>query len=142
MNIVAKRSKRFSQRRGLDSLGGKYARTSATVLAASTMAFSGQLFAADAANKDTTLEEVVITGIRKSLQAAQDIKRKAEEVVDSVTAQDIGALPDRSVSEALQRIPGITLERTNANRDPARLASKGGGVFLRGLSWVGSGSNT
>jgi TonB-dependent receptor len=88
-----------------------------------------------------TLSEVVVTGIRESLESAQAIKQNSEQIVDSVTAQDIGALPDRSVSEALQRIPGITLQRTNNNRDPARLASEGGGVFIRGLSWVRSELN-
>jgi TonB-dependent receptor len=87
------------------------------------------------------LSEVVVTGIRSSLESAQTIKQNSEQIVDSVTAQDIGALPDRSVSEALQRIPGITLQRTNNNRDPARLASEGGGVFIRGLSWVRSELN-
>lgn len=87
------------------------------------------------------LEEVIVTGIRRSLESAQAIKQNSEQIVDSVTAQDIGALPDRSVSEALQRIPGITLQRTNNNRDPARLASEGGGVFIRGLSWVRSELN-
>ena len=91
--------------------------------------------------RKTTLEEVVVTGIRQSLESAQAIKQDAEQIVDSVTAQDIGALPDRSVSEALQRIPGITLQRTNEARDPARLASEGGGVFIRGLSWVRSETN-
>ena len=61
------------------------------------------------------LQEVVVTGIRKSLESAQAIKQDADQVVDSVTAQDIGALPDRSVSEALQRIPGVTLSRTATN---------------------------
>src|SRR6185369_12996923 len=93
---------------------------------------------ADASDK---LEEVVVTGIRRSLESAQAIKQTSEQIVDSVTAQDIGALPDRSVSEALQRIPGITLQRTNNNRDPARLASEGGGVFIRGLYWVRSELN-
>jgi TonB-dependent receptor len=87
------------------------------------------------------LQEVVVTGIRKSLESAQAIKQNSEQIVDSVTSQDIGALPDRSVSEALQRIPGITLQRTDNNRDPARLASEGGGVFIRGLSWVRSELN-
>jgi TonB-dependent receptor len=85
--------------------------------------------------------EVVVTGLRYSVESAQAIKQNAEQIVDSVTAQDIGALPDRSVSEALQRIPGITLQRTSANRDPARLAAEGGGVFIRGLSWVRSELN-
>lgn len=85
--------------------------------------------------------DVIVTGIRASLQGARDRKRNAEQVIDSITAQDIGALPDRSVSEALQRVPGVTLQRTNENRDPARLSSEGGGVFIRGLSFVRSELN-
>ncbi|MET3709581.1 TonB-dependent receptor [Sphingomonas trueperi] len=99
----------------------------------------------EAATQDTTAadgaQEIVVTGIRASLQSARNRKRDAEQVVDSITAQDIGALPDRSVSEALQRVPGVTLQRTNENRDPARLSSEGGGVFIRGLSWVRSELN-
>lgn len=87
------------------------------------------------------VDEVVVTGLRASLQSAQQIKRDAEVIVDSITAVDIGALPDRSVSEALQRISGITIQRTNEARDPARLAAEGGGVFIRGLSWVRSETN-
>ena len=107
---------------------------------------SGAALAADepanpAADSNETLSEVVVTGIRESLESAQAIKQTSEQIVDSVTAQDIGALPDRSVAEALQRIPGVTLQRTNNNRDPARLASEGGGVFIRGLSWVRSELN-
>lgn len=92
---------------------------------------------------DGTQDEdtIVVTGIRASLTTARNTKRNADQIVDSVSAQDIGALPDRSVSEALQRIPGITLQRTNENRDPARLAAEGGGVFIRGLSWVRSETN-
>jgi TonB-dependent receptor len=88
-----------------------------------------------------TVDEVVVTGIRAQLRSAQSIKKNSEVIVDSVTAVDIGALPDRSVSEALQRIPGITLQRTNSARDPARLAAEGGGVFVRGLSGVRSETN-
>ena len=79
---------------------------------------------------------IVVTGIRGSLTKASEIKRKSEVVMDSLSAEDIGALPDRSVSEALQRVPGVTLQRTDDNRDPARLSGEGGGVFVRGLSWV------
>jgi TonB-dependent receptor len=115
-----------------------------SALALSAFALSAPLaYAQDttttAASSDD--ETIVVTGIRQSLQSAQQIKRNADQIVDSVTAVDIGALPDRSVSEALQRIPGIQLQRTNENRDPARLASEGGGVFIRGLSWVRSETN-
>ena len=109
------------------------------------MTLSGQTQAQSSASTQNTaggiVEEVIVTGIRQSLESAQEIKQNAEQIVESVTAQDIGALPDRSVSEALQRIPGITLQRTNENRDPARLASEGGAVFIRGLSWVRSETN-
>lgn len=90
---------------------------------------------------DNTTDTIVVTGLRNAVQSAQEIKRDSDVIVDSITAVDIGALPDRSVSEALQRVPGITLQRTNENRDPARLASEGGAVFVRGLSWVRSEIN-
>lgn len=96
---------------------------------------------ADPTAEATEVDEVVVTGIRAQLRSAQAIKQNSEVIVDSVTAVDIGALPDRSVSEALQRISGVTLQRTNAARDPARLAAEGGGVFVRGLSWVRSETN-
>lgn len=99
---------------------------------------------ADQANPpqaETDKNVIVVTGIRASLRSARNIKKNSEQIVDSITASDIGALPDRSVSEALQRIPGITLQRTNENRDPARLSAEGGGVFIRGLSWIRSELN-
>ncbi|HVS76640.1 MAG TPA: TonB-dependent receptor plug domain-containing protein, partial [Steroidobacteraceae bacterium] len=90
------------------------------------------------AQKNEVLQEVVVTGLRQSLMSAAAIKRLAPQIVDSVSAEDIGALPDRSVAEALQRIPGVMIERTDNNRDPARLTDSGGNVFIRGLSWVKS----
>jgi TonB-dependent receptor len=122
----------------LARLGGFFA-----VCVASTA--TDPVCAQEAANsvgpQPVVLEEVVITGIRKSLETAQSIKQNSEQIVDSVTSQDIGALPDRSVSEALQRIPGVTLQRASAARDPQRLSAEGGDVFVRGLSWVRSELN-
>lgn len=87
------------------------------------------------------METVTVTGIRASLQSAQAIKQKSDQVVDSITAVDIGALPDRSVAEALQRVPGVQLTRTDALRDPVRYGGTGNGVFIRGLSWVSALTN-
>jgi TonB-dependent receptor len=114
----------------------------ASLVAVAAMAPTTSM-AQEAAQTDdaATVDEVVVTGIRAQLRSAQAIKKNSEVIVDSVTAVDIGALPDRSVSEALQRIPGITLQRTNSARDPARLAAEGGGVFVRGLSGVRSETN-
>lgn len=97
--------------------------------------------AAPAKDAASDVPGIVVTGIRSSLTRARDVKRLSEVVQDSISAEDIGALPDRSVSEALQRIPGVTLQRTDDARDPARLSAEGGGVFVRGLSWVRSEFN-
>jgi len=87
------------------------------------------------------LEEIVVSGYRKSLQTAQDIKKDSDVLVDSVTAADIGSLPDRSVSETLQRIPGVVINRFAAGIDPDHFSVEGSGVTVRGLSYVHSEFN-
>ena len=57
------------------------------------------------------LEEVVVTGIRASLEQNIDMKRNADSVVDAITAEDIGKFPDKNVAEALQRVPGVSIDR-------------------------------
>ncbi len=62
---------------------------------------------------DEVLEEVVITGLRASLQASMETKRNAIGVVDAISAEDIGKFPDTNLSEALQRITGISISRAH-----------------------------
>jgi len=57
------------------------------------------------------VQEVVVTGIRASLERAMDIKRDADVVVDSISAEDIGKFPDANVAESLQRITGVAIDR-------------------------------
>ncbi|MBR0552537.1 TonB-dependent receptor [Stakelama marina] len=85
--------------------------------------------------------EIVVTGFRESLRSAQAIKKNSDVIVDSVTAEDIGALPDRSVTETLQRIPGVTINRFAAGVDPDHFSVEGSGVVIRGLTYVGSRFN-
>src|SRR3954470_16914696 len=59
------------------------------------------------------LEEVVVTGLRGSLKASMEAKRDAIGVVDSINAEDIGKFPDTNLSEALQRITGVSIDRRN-----------------------------
>lgn len=59
------------------------------------------------------LEEVVVTGLRASLETAMDVKRDAIGVVDAISAEDIGKFPDANLSESLQRITGISIDRRN-----------------------------
>jgi len=69
-------------------------------------------------------EEIVVTGLRQSLATAQNIKQNSDQIVDVIVAEDIGKLPDRNVSEALARVPGVTVERR---------VGEAGEVFIRGL---------
>lgn len=59
--------------------------------------------------KAEQLDTVVVTGIRASLQSAVNVKRNASAVVDAVSAEDVGKLPDNDVGQALGRIPGISV---------------------------------
>jgi iron complex outermembrane recepter protein len=60
-------------------------------------------------------EQIEVTGIRLSLQKSMDVKRKADGVVDAVSATDIGQLPDKNIADALQRLPGInTIQSASA----------------------------
>ncbi|MDC7675442.1 TonB-dependent receptor [Asticcacaulis machinosus] len=91
------------------------------------------------ASEDTT--EVVVTAIRRSLRNAQAIKRDSDVIVDSITAEDIGALPDRSVTEALSRVPGVSINRFAAGVDPDHFSVEGSGVTVRGLNMTRSELN-
>ncbi|BDI60949.1 TonB-dependent receptor [Qipengyuania nanhaisediminis] len=84
---------------------------------------------------------ILVTGFRASLENAQNIKRDADTFVDAVTAEDIGALPDRSVAETLQRIPGVNIGRFEKTTDPDRFSVEGTGVIVRGLPFVRSELN-
>lgn len=98
--------------------------------------------ATDTKKKNATdVDAVVVTGIRGSVYRAQDIKRDSDTFVDSVTALDIGALPDRSVTETLSRIPGVTIDHFLSVGDPEHFSAEGSGVQVRGLTQVRSELN-
>ena len=99
----------------------RFGKLGASGFALGSIAISGTLFAAEPADapaaapasSDTPeLQEVVVTGIRASLQKSLDIKQQSVGVVDAISAEDIGAFPDASLGEAMQRVPGVTVTRT------------------------------
>src|SRR5258705_10751569 len=61
------------------------------------------------------LEEVVVTGIRASLQESLAAKRAANEVVEVITAEDIGKMPDKNVADSLTRVSGVTTSSASPN---------------------------
>ncbi|WP_051881883.1 TonB-dependent receptor [Parvularcula oceani] len=95
----------------------------------------------DIAGDEQNADVIVVEGIRRSLSSAQDIKREANTFVDAITAEDIGALPDRSVTEALQRVPGVQISRFAAANDPDHFSIEGQDVLVRGLTFVRSELN-
>jgi len=89
-----------------------------------------------AAASDDTVKDVVIVGVRGALATSQNIKKNAETFVDSITATDIGSFPDKSAAEALQRVPGITVNRLQSADDSTHPSGEPTGVLIRGLTQV------
>jgi TonB-dependent receptor len=92
-------------------------------------------------NAEPSKNAIIVTGIRAALRTSAQIKKNADTVVDSITATDIGAFPDKSVAEALQRIPGITVDRIAAHGDVSHFSAEPSGVIIRGLPQVRSEFN-
>ncbi len=82
------------------------------LLAAPAMA---QTAPAPVPSADTALDEIVVTGIRGSLQASQALKRNSSVIVDAVSAEDVGKFPDANIAESLQRITGVAIDRSGGD---------------------------
>ncbi|MFM5894554.1 MAG: TonB-dependent receptor [Novosphingobium sp.] len=125
------------------AFGGASSLVLAALIATPAMAQDTVAPDANAAKPDDKepTDAIIVTGYRASLRNAQNIKQKADTVVDVITAEDIGALPDRSVAEALQRVPGVNIGRFEKTSDPTRFSVEGTGVIIRGLSYTRSELN-
>jgi iron complex outermembrane receptor protein len=80
-------------------------------LAIFLVASGGAAMAQEQANEN--IDEVVVTGLRKSIQDSINVKKEESSIVEVVSAEDIGKLPDASIAEAIGRLPGIAAQRTN-----------------------------
>ncbi len=78
-----------------------------------------------AAAPTADLQEVVVTGYRRSLTESTDAKRDATGFIDQVNAEDIGKFPDTNIAESFNRIPGITISRD--------ITGEGTDIAIRGL---------
>ncbi|HEY7884820.1 MAG TPA: TonB-dependent receptor plug domain-containing protein, partial [Cellvibrionaceae bacterium] len=72
-----------------------------------------------------SIEEVVVTGIRRSIMNSMAIKENSSSIVEAVSAEDIGKLPDTSIAESLARLPGLAGERVNGRTS---------GISVRGFN--------
>jgi len=114
-----------------ENLGKKEVKTQKTILATLfTMLFSTAANAEETANKEVDkaaeIEVITVSGIRGSLKKSMNDKRYSTEIMDSISAEDIGQLPDENIAEALQRVTGIQMTRSDTG--------EGSTIQIRGLS--------
>jgi iron complex outermembrane receptor protein len=126
----------YEFRRGTSN-SGSVAAAVAAVLAGS----SGVARAQDAKANDEVVEEILVTGIRHSIEASIATKREATSVVEVVSAEDIGKLPDTSIADSIARLPGVTAQRIEGR--PAAISIRGlsedyAGALLNGRQVVSS----
>ena len=84
----------------------------ARAIATALLLAPGAILAQQSAPRTTeNLEEVIVTGIRASLRNSLEVKRDAANVVDAISAEDVGDFPDKNIGEALQRVTGVQITR-------------------------------
>src|SRR5690606_27950505 len=76
-------------------------------------------------NEAVNLDRVVVTGIRRGIESAISVKRDATSIVEAISAEDIGKLPDVSIAESIARLPGMAAQR---------VAGRAQVITVRGLS--------
>jgi len=97
-----------------------------------------------AAEATETLEEVTVTGIRASIQSAIAVKRESADIVEAISSEDIGKLPDPSIAESLTRLPGITAQRSDGRTSDISIRGFGpdfNGTLMNGREQVSTGDN-
>lgn len=95
-----------------------------------------------AATGEPVLEQVTVVGIRSSIADAIDVKRDATRIMDSISAEDIGKLPDQNIAETLSRIPGVQVTRVEGEGKSITVRGLGlNKLLLNGKSFIGSARN-
>ena len=82
------------------------------------------------ATDSSQVDEVVVTGVRKSLREALDVKRGSDKVVEAISAKDIGVLPDVTIAESIARLPGVNATRDRGNDSQAVVRGLGARLVL------------
>lgn len=98
----------------------------------------------DAETSSAELETVVVTGIRAGLEDAIELKRDSGSIVEAISAEDIGKLPDTSIADSLSRLPGLTSQRAEGRASAISLRGTDPGftsALLNGREQVSTGDN-
>ncbi|MBV1901935.1 MAG: TonB-dependent receptor [Kordiimonadaceae bacterium] len=111
LNMTTETTERLSQRHTWLSRGVSLFALAAVMAPSAVIAQDGSGESADADDGET-FEEIIVTGFRKSLQDTIALKRHSSSIVEAISAEDIGKLPDVSIAESLARLPGLAGQRT------------------------------
>ncbi|MFT4253575.1 MAG: TonB-dependent receptor [Caulobacter sp.] len=100
--------------------------------------------AAGQTTEDNAVEEITVTGIRASIENSIALKKASTSIVETVSAEDIGKLPDTSIAESLARLPGLTAQRLDGRAQQISVRGLGpdfNTVLLNGREQVSTGDN-
>lgn len=97
-----------------------------------------------AAEPEGEADAIVVTGIRGSIQSSLDAKRNATSIVEVISAEDLGLLPDQSIADTLARLPGVTAQRVRGRSQQISIRGLGPDFslsLLNGREIVSAGNN-
>jgi len=120
-------------------------RSALSLAIATALAIPGVTLAQEAAAPaEEEMEEIVVTGFRQALIGSIEVKRDATSIVQAVSAEDIGKLPDSSIAESLARLPGLTGQRVNGRTSAISIRGFGEdftAASMNGRELLGMGDN-
>jgi len=130
-------------------LNFKPSKMTLALLSSGLMALSTQAFAAEEAkaaekNAEEEVEVIQVTGFRKSVVESINLKRYSSNVVEAISAEDIGKLPDSSIAESIARLPGLAAQRIDGRASKVSIRGFGeneSGTTLNGREQVSIGDN-
>ncbi|MDH4073648.1 MAG: TonB-dependent receptor plug domain-containing protein, partial [Gammaproteobacteria bacterium] len=119
-------------------------RTALSLAIAVALGLPGMVQAQTAPAADDQLEEIVVTGIRAGIESAIAVKKDAMSIVETISAEDIGKLPDTSIAESISRLPGLTSQRAEGRASAISLRGTDPGfttALLNGREQATTGDN-
>ncbi|MDH4167078.1 MAG: TonB-dependent receptor, partial [Gammaproteobacteria bacterium] len=119
-------------------------RTALSLAIAVALGLPGMVQAQTAPAAEGQLEEIVVTGIRAGIESAIAVKKDSMSIVETISAEDIGKLPDTSIAESISRLPGLTSQRAEGRASAISLRGTDPGfttALLNGREQVSTGDN-
>ncbi|MBA6225378.1 TonB-dependent receptor [Colwellia sp. MB02u-18] len=117
---------------------------SSGLIALSTPTFAAEEVAAAKKNDEKEIEVIQVSGFRKSIVESINLKRYSSNVVEAISAEDIGKLPDSSIAESIARLPGLAAQRIDGRASKVSIRGFGeneSGTTLNGREQVSIGDN-